>query len=183
MPIEKLPSGTRGRAGAPRLLTRLMTPLMLRLHRRQGDRFAGMDLLYLRTVGAKSGQRRTTPVARFEDGTGAWLVVASANGSAHHPAWYLNIVAHPDEVAVELGGATHPVSVEQLDGPERAKAWRRIVARSPRFADYETTTDRLLPVLRLRPRDAAADPGTAEAGPAGAGPDVPDSSGTGAADA
>ena len=30
--------------------------MMIKIHRRSGDRFSGMDLLYLTTVGAKSGQ-------------------------------------------------------------------------------------------------------------------------------
>ena len=63
MAIEKLPGGTRGARTPPSLLSKIMTPLMVRIHRRAGDRFGGMDLLYLTTVGARSGTSRTTPVA------------------------------------------------------------------------------------------------------------------------
>src|SRR4051812_33932846 len=91
MAIEKPPTGTRGGRKPPGFLGRILTPVMTRLHRRQGDRFRGMDLLYLTTVGAKSGQRRTTPVTRFDDGDG-WIVVASAGGTAQHPGWYHNVV-------------------------------------------------------------------------------------------
>src|SRR3954452_16602555 len=98
MPIQKLPAGTRGGRGAPHVVQRLLMPLMVRMHHRSGDTFGGLDLLYLTTVGARSGQQRTAPVARFDDGADAWHVVASAGGQAQHPAWYLNIVAHPDDV-------------------------------------------------------------------------------------
>ena len=111
--------------------------LMTTVHRRTGDRFMGMDLLYLTTVGAKSGEKRVSPVARFADGDDAWLVVASNNGSARQPSWYHNLTAHPDQVSAEVGGRSVPVTVEQLDGPRRDEAWQRIVASQPRFAGYQ----------------------------------------------
>ena len=151
MSIEKLPGGTRGAQPPPSLLTRLTTPLMVWIHRRSGDRFAGMDLLYLTTVGARSGALRTTPVARFDDGAGGWVIVASAGGAAQHPGWYHNIAAHPDEVNVEVDGTKHHVRVEQLEGVARSEAWARIVEQSPRFEGYTTKTDRQLPLLRLTP--------------------------------
>jgi deazaflavin-dependent oxidoreductase (nitroreductase family) len=132
---------------------RVMTPVMVRVHRLSGNRFAGMDLLYLSTVGARSGQTRTTPVARFDDGGGGWFVVASAGGAATHPGWYHNIAAHPDDVHAEVGGVRHRVQVEQLDGDARDAAWRAIVERAPRFGGYEQKTDRSIPVLRLTPVD------------------------------
>jgi deazaflavin-dependent oxidoreductase (nitroreductase family) len=128
-----------------------MMPIVIRIHRRHGNRFQGQDLLYLTTVGAKSGERRTNPVARFDDGGGGWIVVASAGGTAKHPGWYHNIVAHPDQVQAEVSGRTRRVMVEQLDGEARARAWAVVVATSPRFGQYTETTDRVLPVLRLMP--------------------------------
>jgi deazaflavin-dependent oxidoreductase (nitroreductase family) len=124
---------------------------MQRIHRRSGDRFGGMDVLYLHTVGARSGEPRTSPLARMDDGEGDVLVVASYGGAQHHPGWYHNLVAHPDQVSVEYGGRTRRVTVRQLEGEERAAAWKHITAVQPRFAEYETKTDRELPVLRLIP--------------------------------
>ncbi len=123
--------------------------LLIKVHRRSGDRFMGMDLLYLTTVGAKTGQQRQSPVARFAGGDGAWLVVASNGGSAKHPNWYHNLMAHPDQVWIEVGGRTVQATVEQLEGSRRDEAWRRIVASQPRFAGYEKKTTRALPVVRL----------------------------------
>jgi deazaflavin-dependent oxidoreductase (nitroreductase family) len=152
MAIRKLPSGTRGGRTPPGLMGRVMTPVMVRVHRLSGNRFAGLDLLYLRTVGARSGKARVTPVARFDDGQGGWLVVASANGAVTHPAWYHNLAAHPDDVRAEVAGVWHSVEVQQLEGAARDTAWQQVVGRSARFGGYQQKTDRQLPVLRLTPR-------------------------------
>jgi hypothetical protein len=80
MSLQKTPGGTRGPRGAAssNALTRFMSKIMTKWHRRSGDKFMGMDLLYLTTVGAKSGQKRESTVSRFPDSDGAWLIVASA---------------------------------------------------------------------------------------------------------
>src|SRR5262245_52744373 len=121
-----------------------------------GRRFRDFDVLYLHTVGAKSGQPRSSTVARLADDNPGVLVVASYGGAQHHPAWYYNIVAHPDSVSVEYGGRTRRVTVTQLAGEERVTAWEHIVARSPQFGGYESKTDRELPVLRLVPVEEPA---------------------------
>jgi len=113
----------------------------------------GQDLLYVTTVGAKTGQKRQSTVARFPDGEDAWLVVASAGGSARHPAWYHNIAAHPDQVWIEFGGHQLRVTPTQLDGDARAQAWQRITQLQPRYAGYEQKTDRAIPVIRLSRAD------------------------------
>jgi deazaflavin-dependent oxidoreductase (nitroreductase family) len=95
------------------------------------------------------GESRTNPVARFDDGRGGWFVVASAGGATQHPGWYHNMVADPDQVWVEVSGARHHVMVEQLSGDDRSSAWQLITTQVPRFAGYETKTDRPIPVLRL----------------------------------
>jgi deazaflavin-dependent oxidoreductase (nitroreductase family) len=110
----------RGLPGQP--VTRALMRVMTSWHRRSGDKFQGMDLLYLTTVGAKTGQKRQSAVARFPDGEDARLVVASAGGSAHHPAWYHPIAAHPDQVWIEFGGRQLRVTPEQLGGDARAQA-------------------------------------------------------------
>ena len=120
MSFQKTPGGTRGAWVPPsNAVTRALNRVAMSWHRRSGDKFQGQDLLYLTTVGAKSGQKRQSTVARFADGDDAWLVVASAGGSARHPAWYHNI-AHPDQVWIEFGGRQLRVTATQLDGEARA---------------------------------------------------------------
>jgi deazaflavin-dependent oxidoreductase (nitroreductase family) len=153
MSIEKPPQGTHGTRTPPGFVGKFVMPLMVKVHRRAGDQFKGMNLLYLTTVGAKSGQKRTTPLARFDDGGGGWVVVASAGGAAAHPGWYHNLAAHPDQVWAEWGGEKHAVTVQQLEGESRAHAWEVVTSKAPGFISYETKTDRTLPVLRLTPTD------------------------------
>jgi len=154
MSFQKTPGGTRGARVPPsNAVTRALNRVAMSWHRRSGDKLQGMDLLYLTTVGAKSGQKRQSTLARFADGDDAWLVVASAGGSARHPAWYHNIAAHPDQVWVEFGGHEMRVTPTQLEGDARAQAWQRITQRQPRYAGYERKTDRAIPVIRLARAD------------------------------
>lgn len=145
-------NGTRGaRQPGGRVMARINEHNITKL-RTTGGTFMGQDALVLSTVGAKSGAERLTPVAWFPDSDHSWIVVASANGAAKNPAWYHNLAANPDRAAIELAGRRIPVHAEQLHGTARERAWRAIVKRVPRFADYERKTDRDIPVIRLRAR-------------------------------
>ncbi|MBL7259152.1 nitroreductase family deazaflavin-dependent oxidoreductase [Actinoplanes sp. LDG1-01] len=124
---------------------------------RKGGRMMGFNVLVLTTVGRRSGAERANPVGWFAAPDGSKLIVASANGAADNPAWYYNLAVHPD-VRIEVDGRVEEVTAEQLHGDEREQAWRAIVAEAPRFAQYETKTDRELPIIRLRSRGATAAP-------------------------
>lgn len=151
MSFEKTPSGKRGNpAMRTNAVTRFMISAMQRYHRFRGDRFMGMDLLYLTTVGAKSGEKRRVALSRFASEQG-WLVVASAGGAKVQPAWYHNIAAHPDQVWAEVGGTSFRVRVEQLQGEQREDAWKRITAEQPRYLGHQDKTDRQIPILELTP--------------------------------
>jgi deazaflavin-dependent oxidoreductase (nitroreductase family) len=77
--------------------------------------------------------------------------VASVAGAPKNPAWYYNIAAHPDKVQIEIAGRKMAVTAEQLHGTEREQAWSQITTATPRFGQYQTKTDRQLPVIRLTP--------------------------------
>jgi deazaflavin-dependent oxidoreductase (nitroreductase family) len=146
--IRTPPDGTYG-ARMPRgRLLRFGSRMMSAMYRLTGGRSAA-DLLLLTTIGARSGEERTTAVRRFEDGDGRWLIVGSAGGRATQPAWVHNLAAHPDQAWIEIGHEKWKVRPELIDGDARAEAWRRIVAEAPQFGKYETTTDREIPVVRL----------------------------------
>lgn len=144
------PSGTRGSRMRPPsgAVGRWVQRVMMKQHRKSWT-FMGADILFLTTVGRRSGLERTTPLAWFPGGDGGWLIVASAAGTAQHPAWYRNIAASPDRVAIELTEGKIPVRCEQLAGEAREQAWARIVAAQPRYAKYQGKTDRELPVIQL----------------------------------
>lgn len=149
-------AGTRG-ARQPRagLILRLVNKATSSRIRRTG-KLMGTGALILTTVGARTGAERTTPVGWFPGPDGSWLIVASAAGAAGNPAWYYNIAAHPDEVKIEVDGQTVPVAAEQVHGAERDQAWQQITAAAPRFAQYQSKTDRELPVICLVRRPAPA---------------------------
>jgi len=150
MSVDIPPSVTRGAKGPPRgAVARILMGITRRVHRLTGSKISGRPLLYLTTVGAKSGQPRTAVVMPFPEGDDAWLIVASANGAAGHPAWLYNLAAHPDQVEIEIELRKTAVTPQTLSGEERASAWARITRERPNFADYEHKTDRDIPVVRL----------------------------------
>ncbi len=146
--------GTRGARQAGRRATLWVNAFVARRLRNGGKKTPGFhfDLLLLTTTGRKSGLERTSPLGWAADGNGGWLIAASANGAAGNPAWYHNLAAAPDQARIEVGGATIPVSAEQLHGTEREAAWQALTASIPRFGTYPHKTDREIPVIRLTPR-------------------------------
>jgi deazaflavin-dependent oxidoreductase (nitroreductase family) len=137
----------------PRPVAQAAIRLNVAFFRRLGNRVRvqGLPLLLLTTLGARSGQRRHTVLGGFDQGNGAWLIVASAAGSARHPAWYYNLAKHPDDATIEIAGRTTRVRAASLHGAEREAAWRQVVARAPGYASYARKTDREIPIIRLAP--------------------------------
>jgi deazaflavin-dependent oxidoreductase (nitroreductase family) len=147
MPVDLTPAGTRGAAirQPPKWLLGLAQPVVdLILGRR-------LKLLKLTTVGAKSGNAHRVSLAYFPAGPNAWYVVASYGGASKHPAWYYNMAKHPDQIWIELDGRRVRVAAETVTGAEREQAWRAIVATWKGYADYQTRTDRVIPVVKLTP--------------------------------
>ncbi len=126
-------------------------PLLLRL---TGGRLATTSFfpLVLMTVpGRKSGTPRTVPLVYFTQGDEV-ILTASSFGRAGHPAWYLNVKAHP-EVELSAKGVRLPYTAREAEGEERD----RLFELSKRvFAGYglyqQRAAQRTIPVLALRPR-------------------------------
>jgi deazaflavin-dependent oxidoreductase (nitroreductase family) len=112
-----------------------------------GGPFAGTPLLLLTTTGRKSGKTRTNPVAYLADGN-RWLVFASKAGAPTDPDWYRNLVANP-HVTVEVGTETFAATAAVLEGEERDRMYAEQARRNPGFADYQSKTDRVIPVVAL----------------------------------
>jgi deazaflavin-dependent oxidoreductase (nitroreductase family) len=150
--IRVNPPGTRG-ARVPTPLVKLIGKWQMRTYRRSGEQRvsskAGFPVVLLTTRGAKTGQSRTTPVGGFPDRENAWLVAATIGGAARHPAWFLNMAKHPDDIWLEVGTERFKVRGESLEGPERAEALARIAKISPRYGKYQEKTDREIPIVRL----------------------------------
>ncbi|MEZ0448501.1 nitroreductase/quinone reductase family protein [Cellulomonas sp. ICMP 17802] len=112
----------------------------------------GKGLVLLHHRGARTGTERVSPVAGIRDGEDAWLVAASKGGAPQNPAWFHNLLAHPDVEIETPDDGSVPVYATQLTGAERDEAWARFTARSPGFRAYEERTSRTIPVLRLARR-------------------------------
>ncbi len=112
-----------------------------------GGPFEGRPLLLLTTTGARSGERRTTPMMYIRDG-GQLLVIASNAGAPKHPDWYHNLVAHP-QVTVEVGTETFDATARVTQGEERQRLWNRIVELHPFFAEHQAKVTRQIPVIVL----------------------------------
>ena len=110
----------------------------------------GASLLLLSTVGAKTGLRRTNPLAYLRDGE-RWLVIASKGGAPAHPDWYRNLVANPT-VTVEVGTESFEAVATVLTGEERDHLYARQAQLSPVFAEYQQKTTRTIPVVALTRR-------------------------------
>jgi deazaflavin-dependent oxidoreductase (nitroreductase family) len=98
-------------------------------------------------TGAKSGKKRYVPLMRVENG-GRYLMVASKGGAPDHPLWYFNVKANPT-VTVQDGDRTMTRTARELAGAEREEWWDRAVAAYPPYAEYQTKTDRLIPIFVL----------------------------------
>lgn len=112
-----------------------------------GGPFEGRPLLLLTTTGARSGERRTTPMMYIPDGE-RLLVVASNAGAPAHPDWYYNLAAHP-HVTVEVGTQTFNAIATVTEGEERQRLWTRIVELYPFFTEHQAKITRQIPVIVL----------------------------------
>jgi deazaflavin-dependent oxidoreductase (nitroreductase family) len=111
----------------------------------------GDHLLLLKTVGARSGTERISPLMFHRDGE-HYIIVASKSGAPDNPAWYNNLKANPlakIEVGTAKGIETFEVRAHEAEGEERNRIYAERVAIAPGFGEYERKTTRLIPVMIL----------------------------------
>ena len=117
-----------------------------------GTTMRGLPVVLLSSVGARSGKIRKTPLMRVEH-DGKYAVVASTGGAPRHPVWYHNLVADP-HVELQDGPVKQDMTARELSGEERDQWWERSVAAYPPYAEYQTRTERQIPVFVLEPRSS-----------------------------
>ncbi|WP_327435453.1 MULTISPECIES: nitroreductase family deazaflavin-dependent oxidoreductase [unclassified Streptomyces] len=115
----------------------------------EGTTMRGMPVVLLTTRGARSGKLRKTPLMRVEH-DGQYAVVASLGGAPKHPVWYYNVLADP-EVELRDGTVRQDMTAREITGEEKALWWDRAVEAFPDYAEYQTKTDREIPVFVLSP--------------------------------
>ncbi len=103
-------------------------------------------------TGAKSGKKRTTPLAYFTDDDDV-VLIASRGGHRDHPAWYHNVVANPEvELWTKGGGGRY--RAREATRKERERLWALATGFYPGFARYqERAGDRRIPVIVCSPQD------------------------------
>jgi proline iminopeptidase len=107
----------------------------------------GSHILLLTTTGRKSGNATTTPLIFGLDGDNP-VVVASKGGAPEHPGWYKNLVANP-AAEVQIKGETFAVRARDAEGDERDRLWQLMNGEWKHYAEYQTKTDRQIPVVVL----------------------------------
>ena len=109
-------------------------------------RDTGLPVIIVTTRGNKSGKIRKFALMRVEH-DGDYALVASKGGAPTNPVWYTNLKADPEAVMIQDGPAPFDASVREVSGDERAEWWDRAVEAFPPYAEYQTKTDREIPVL------------------------------------
>jgi deazaflavin-dependent oxidoreductase (nitroreductase family) len=138
-------------APSPNDWSREQAELFERTDGAEGNEMQGKPIIVLTTLGAKSGKIRKTPLMRVEH-DGEYVVVASKGGAPDHPTWYHNIVDAP-LVELQDGAVRKDYTPRELSGDERTVWWNRAVEAWPAYAEYQTKTDRLIPVFLLTPTE------------------------------
>ena len=113
----------------------------------QGHTWRGVTTLLLTTLGRRSGQWRRTALIYGRDGD-RYVVVASKGGADKHPAWYLNLVEHP-EVRVQVGADRFTARAHTAGAEEKARLWPLMTEMWPDYDKYERKTSRDIPVVVL----------------------------------
>jgi deazaflavin-dependent oxidoreductase (nitroreductase family) len=135
---------------------------------RLGWKAMKMPVIELTTTGRRSGEPRSVMLTSPVQEGDTVVIVASRGGGDNHPAWFLNLEAKPEVEVRYQGKKPQPMVATVADEAARTRLWPRIVEAYKGYADYQTRTDREIPVVLLTPAPAAsAAPGQEAAGPAG----------------
>jgi deazaflavin-dependent oxidoreductase (nitroreductase family) len=123
---------------------------------RIGWKVGGMTVVELTTTGRKSGQPRTVMLTSPTRAGDAMVVVASRGGADQPPAWFLNLRDQPN-VEVAVGGKPRQPMRARIASPEeRSALWPRVTAAYRGYANYQTKTERVIPLVLLESPAGAA---------------------------
>lgn len=118
-----------------------------------GRRFVDNDMCLVTTTGRRTGKQHTVPLLYLRD-EDRIVVIASWGGRDQHPEWYLNLLARPT-ASVQVLGDRWDVDARTADPAERNRWWPKVLAAYNGYAEYESRTDREIPVVFLEPHRIA----------------------------
>jgi deazaflavin-dependent oxidoreductase (nitroreductase family) len=119
---------------------------------RVGWEVAKMPVVQLTTTGRKSGQPRTVMLTSPYQKGDTLVIVASKGGDEHHPAWFLNLRDNPEVEVATKGQPKRKMTASVATAEERAEMWPLITEKYKNYADYQTKTEREIPLVLLNPR-------------------------------
>ena len=115
-----------------------------------GGRFLqGAPVALLTTTGRKTGEPRVSPLLYLREGNRI-VLVASKAGAASNPLWYLNLKANP-KVSVQIKDEVLQLTARDANEQERERYWSKLTAMYTSFDDYQSWTDRVIPVVICDP--------------------------------
>jgi deazaflavin-dependent oxidoreductase (nitroreductase family) len=115
----------------------------------EANEIEGKPVVVLTSVGAKTGGLRKTPLMRIEH-EGLYAIIASRGGAPRHPAWYWNVKKN-EHVRLQDGAEARDYIAREIEGDERALWWARANEAWPHYDEYQTKTERVIPVFVLEP--------------------------------
>jgi deazaflavin-dependent oxidoreductase (nitroreductase family) len=141
------------------LFARVLRPVDAFVYRLSNERstltsaLAGLPIIVVDTIGAKSGLLRRIPLVGLADPAlpGAICVIGSNFGQKHHPAWLFNLRALPD-VEARISDQRNRYHARELVGADYDRIWAIAVALYPGYARYKISAGaRRIAILRLEP--------------------------------
>jgi deazaflavin-dependent oxidoreductase (nitroreductase family) len=117
---------------------------------RLGGTGFGMPVVILTTTGRKSGRQRTTMLTTPVHDDDRVVLVASYGGDDRHPAWFLNLRDNPD-VEIEMRGTKRSMRARVASAEEKEGLWPEVTAAYKGYAQYQTKTERDIPLVILEP--------------------------------
>ena len=143
-------TGTRvGRRLAMELAARV-DPWLLKRSNGRWSSTPHIKQVLLTVPGRKSGEPRTTPLLYFTQGDEV-ILIASSFGRDRHPAWYLNVMAHPEVTLTSKGVTARYLAREETDDAEHARLLALAGEMFVAYRGYVERTQRRIPVMRLTP--------------------------------
>jgi F420H(2)-dependent quinone reductase len=119
-------------------------------------RFRGARLLYLTTIGRKSGKSRTVPLAYVRDDDD-YVVAASNGGSDWQPAWWFNLQAS-SQATIKVDGTDVDVTAVAVEDGDRDRLWKLLSEQLDTYDSYQSKVRRQIALVRLQPAKGPSEP-------------------------
>ena len=116
---------------------------------KDGTTLRGLPVVVVNNIGRKTGAIRKTPLMKVTDGDN-YVLVASIGGAPKNPLWYYNLIENP-EIEIRDETKLYSMTAREIKDPkERRRLWTLAVQAYPLYQDYQSKTDRVIPIFLAR---------------------------------